>query len=138
VVTIQSAYPTLKSRNDDVETLVVRPWRTSGMPGAVEPFALLTNHGLALLFIAAEPRARIRDIAAAVDITERAAQRIVGDLVRADYLHRTRDGRRNVYTVRTERAIALPGRRQVQLGDLLGVLLAGREHRRTAYVANGR
>jgi DNA-binding MarR family transcriptional regulator len=90
---------------------------------AVAGFAFLTNHGLAMLCIAADPRVRMRDIASEVGITERAAQRIVGDLVDADYLDRTREGRRNVYTVRNDLAIQLPAQRDLDLGSLLGVLL---------------
>lgn len=88
-------------------------------------FSFLSNHGQALLCIAADPHARIRDIAAAVNITERAAQRIVGDLVEAHYVDRARQGRRNVYTVRTDLAIRLPAQRDVDLGSLLGVFLPG-------------
>ena len=87
------------------------------------PFSFLTNHALALLCIAADPRARMRDIAAAVDITERAAQRIVADLVDAQYVTRTREGRRNTYTVRTDLPIALPTQRDIELGTLLAVLV---------------
>ena len=68
-------------------------------------FRLLTNHGNALLLIARDPRARLRDIAAALVITERQAQRIVGELVTAGYLTREREGRRNSYQV----ASHLPG-----------------------------
>jgi DNA-binding MarR family transcriptional regulator len=89
----------------------------------VAPFGFLTNHGLTLLCIADDPRARMRDIAATVDITERAAQRIVADLVEAGYVDRAREGRRNVYAVRTDLPIALPAQRDVDLGSLLGVLL---------------
>jgi DNA-binding MarR family transcriptional regulator len=89
----------------------------------VAPFSLLSNHGQALLCIAADPRARMRDIAAAVNITERAAQRIVGDLVDANYVEREREGRRSVYTVRTDLAVGLPAQRDVDLGSLLSVLL---------------
>lgn len=86
-------------------------------------FSFLSNHGQALLCIAADPRARIRDIAVAMNITERAAQRIVGDLVDADYVERTREGRRNVYAVHTDVAIRLPAQRDVDLGSLLRALL---------------
>jgi DNA-binding Lrp family transcriptional regulator len=89
----------------------------------VAAFSFLTNHGLTLLCIAADPRARMRDIAAAVNITERAAQRIVADLIEADYVDRRREGRRNVYAVRTDLAIQLPVDRDVALGSLLAVLL---------------
>jgi DNA-binding MarR family transcriptional regulator len=85
-------------------------------------FSFLTNHGLALIAIAHDPRARMRDIAADLEITERAAQRIIGDLVTAGYVSRAREGRRNVYTVRTDQPLALRGARKVQVGDLLAVL----------------
>jgi hypothetical protein len=87
------------------------------------PFGFLTNHGLALLCIAEDSRIRIRDIAVAVDITERAAQRIVADLIEAGYVDRRRDGRRNEYAVRTDLPLALPNQRDVDLGSLLAVLL---------------
>jgi hypothetical protein len=87
------------------------------------PFSFLTNHGAVLLCIAEDPQARMRDIAATIDITERAAQRIVADLVEHGYLDRTRDGRRNSYTVRTELMVAMPNDRDVDLQSLLSVLL---------------
>jgi DNA-binding Lrp family transcriptional regulator len=87
------------------------------------PFAFVTNHGLTLLCIAQDPEARMRDIAADVQITERAAQRIVADLVEAGYVDRTRVGRRNRYTIQTGLPLSLPTRRDVDLNDLLNVLL---------------
>jgi MarR family len=89
----------------------------------VAPFRFLSNHGLVLLSIAHDPRARMRDIAAVVGITERAAQRIVADLIAADYVSRERHGRRNAYTVRTDLSIGLPTQRDIDLGSLLSVLL---------------
>ena len=86
------------------------------------PFSFLSNHGLVLLCIAHDPRSRMRDVAAAVDITERAAQRIVAELIEHGYVARTREGRRNHYTVRTDLPLALPTRRDVDLGSLLNVL----------------
>jgi DNA-binding MarR family transcriptional regulator len=82
----------------------------------------LTNHGLALLCIAADPGVRLRDIAARIGITERAAHRIVSGLVESGYVDRTRAGRRNLYEVRAELPLKLPLERDVQLGDLLGVI----------------
>lgn len=87
------------------------------------PFGFLSNHGLVLLCIAHDPRARIRDIAAAVEITERAAQRIVAELIEYEYVSRTRQGRRNHYTVRGDLAISLPTRRDIDIGSLLNVLV---------------
>ena len=59
-----------------------------------------------------------------VGITERAAQRIVADLIAAEYISRVRDGRRNRYTVRTDLPIGLPAQRDVDLGSLIHVLVA--------------
>ena len=87
------------------------------------PFAFLNNHGLVLLCIAEVPLVRNRDIASHVDITERAAQRIVADLIETGYVTRRRHGRRNQYSVQTDLRFALPNQRDHDLGSLLKVLL---------------
>lgn len=69
------------------------------------PWTFFSNHGLVLLAVARRPSARIRDLAGAVGITERAAQSIVNDLVREGYLERVREGRRNRYVVRGDRPL---------------------------------
>jgi DNA-binding MarR family transcriptional regulator len=89
----------------------------------VPPFGFLTNHGLTLLCIAQDPGVRMRDIAADVQITERAAQRIVADLIQAGYLDRERVGRRNRYTIRASLPISLPAQRDVDLNALLNLLI---------------
>lgn len=78
---------------------------------------------MTLLCIADDPEIRIRDIAADVQITERAAQRIVADLVGSGYVDRERVGRRNRYTVRASLPISLPAQRDIDLSSLLNVLL---------------
>jgi DNA-binding MarR family transcriptional regulator len=90
--------------------------------GVAPDFAFLTNHGKSLLLIAGDPRIRIRDVALLLGITERAAQRIVADLVRAGYIDREREGRRNLYTVRTDLPLGLPIQRDVDIGTLLAIL----------------
>jgi hypothetical protein len=99
----------------------------------IQPFSFLTNHGLAMLCIAEDPNVRMRDIAAKVDITERAAQRIVSDLITAGYVGRRRVGRRNEYSIRTDLRLSLPDQRDVELGSLLSVLMpsGASEERRT-------
>ena len=87
------------------------------------PFGHLTNHVLALLCIADDPGVRMRDIAGDVQITERAAQRIVADLIQAGYLDRERVGRRNRYTIQASLPISLAAQRDVDLNALLNVLL---------------
>jgi hypothetical protein len=87
-------------------------------------FAFLTNHGKTLLLIAHDQRIRMRDIADRLHITERATQRIVADLARAGYLERERDGRRNLYNVRTDIPLGLPIQRDIDIGSLLAILVA--------------
>ena len=55
-------------------------------------WSFLTNHARALLCIAADPGARLRDIATSVGITERRAHAIVTDLVDIPDAHLTNLG----------------------------------------------
>jgi hypothetical protein len=80
---------------------------------------LISNHGFVLLCIAQEPTIRIRDIAAIVGITERAATRIVGDLIGGGYISRRRDGRRNVYKVNEQAPVRHPAWGEWRLRDVL-------------------
>ena len=66
-----------------------------------------------LLRIARDPRIRIREIAALLEIPERAAQRIVTDLTRTGYIDSERQGRRNVYGVRSDRSFNFPFQRDI-------------------------
>jgi hypothetical protein len=91
---------------------------------AAPDFAFLTNHGKTLLLIAHDRRIRMRDIAVRLHITERATQRIVGDLAKAGYVDREREGRRNLYSVRTDVPLGLPMQRDIDIGSLLGILRA--------------
>ena len=85
--------------------------------------SFLTNHAVVLLCVANDPRMRLRDIAACVGITERAAHRIVSELAEAGYLTRNRQGNRNNYQVHPDRPFRHPFRDDNQVGDLLSVLL---------------
>jgi len=88
----------------------------------VPNFSFLTNHGKTLLLVAHDTRIRMRDIAVHLEITERAAQRIVADLVEAGYVDRERDGRRNHYSVHTHLPFGLP-QRDTDIGSLLSILV---------------
>jgi hypothetical protein len=82
-------------------------------------WTLLTAHGRALVAIAQDPDARMRDLAEVIGVTERTVQAIVGDLEAAGYVSHTRVGRRNSYTVDLNR----PFRHSAQDGHLVGPLL---------------
>ena len=82
-------------------------------------WTFLTNHTQVLLCLARDPDMRLRDVADEVGVTERAAQRILADLVEAGYVERNRVGRRNHYTVDRDHAM----RHVAQLGHQIGGLL---------------
>jgi DNA-binding MarR family transcriptional regulator len=83
----------------------------------------LTNHAHVLVCVARDPGIRLRDIAAAIGITERAAHRIVSELVDEGYLVRNRQGRRNHYEVKTKLPLPHPLAEELEVGDLLEVLV---------------
>ena len=62
-------------------------------------WTFLSNHGHVLVCLARDPDARMRDVAAAVGITERAVQQIVRDLVGEAVVEKEKVGRRNRYRV---------------------------------------
>ena len=82
-------------------------------------WTFLTNHAQVLLCLAETPDIRLRDVAERVGITERAAQRILADLIDAGYVKTTRVGRRNHYTLNREHAM----RHTAQVGYEIGALL---------------
>lgn len=84
-------------------------------------WTFLSNHALALLCVVRTPGMRLRDIAADVGITERAAHRIMSDLVEGGYLTRHRVGRRNFYEVHPHVAL----RHELVADRTLGQLLSG-------------
>jgi predicted transcriptional regulator len=72
-----------------------------------------------LVLIAKQPDIRMREIAAAIGITERAVQRIVDDLTSIGFIAVTKDGRRNRYTIQAEARLRHPLTRHRKVGDLI-------------------
>jgi len=85
-------------------------------------WTFLTNHAHVLLCVARDPGIRHRDVAERVGITERAAQRIIGDLIESGYLERTKEGRRNRYRLHTELPLRHPLEEDSRIGEVLSVL----------------
>ena len=82
----------------------------------------LSNHTQVLLSLHRDPNARLRDIAQQVGITERAAQRIVADLIESGYVESERVGRRNHYRIKTDVAMRHPAQDGHEIGELLNLL----------------
>jgi hypothetical protein len=107
-------------------------------------WSFLTNHARAVLFIAAQPDARLRDLAASLDVTERTAFGIVTDLTDAGYVVKEKEGRRNRYEIQVDLPLPEPIPRKRTVGELLELLVdfepapknrrsgvrSGRQHRR--------
>ena len=81
-----------------------------------------------MLFIASHPDARLRDLAVALDITERTAYGVVADLTDAGYVVKERDGRRNRYHIQDDLPLRDTISRERTIGELLD-LLGDAKHR---------
>jgi hypothetical protein len=107
---------------------MTRPAAPAAHPRGQEPpaeqaapsWTFLTNHAHVLMCLAADPELRLRDVAERVGITERAAQRILHDLVAHGYVARLKVGRRNSYRLRLEQ----PMRHPVEAGHAVRDLVA--------------
>jgi DNA-binding MarR family transcriptional regulator len=89
---------------------------------APRTWLFLTNHAHVLLCLARDPESRARDVAESAGITERAAQRIIADLIADGYVIRTKNGRRNHYEINRRGHLRSPGFRNLKIGPLLEVL----------------
>ena len=85
-------------------------------------WTLLTNHGHVMVYLSRHPEARLRDLATEVGITERAAQRIVNDLVDDGYLRKEKVGRRNRYRLNRNAPMRHPIERDHSVGEMLASL----------------
>ena len=68
---------------------------------------LLTNHALVMAVIAEDPNLRVKEIAERVEVTERAVESLLHDLIDVGFLSRRRVGRRNVYEVHEQCSCAI-------------------------------
>jgi DNA-binding MarR family transcriptional regulator len=82
-------------------------------------WTFFTNHGHVLLCLAADPDITVREVAARVGITERATIRIIGELEEGGVLERTREGRRNHYTINEKSPLRHELEKHCDVGDLI-------------------
>ena len=62
-------------------------------------WTFLTNHSHVIICLIRDPEMRIRDVATQIGITERAVLRILSELESDGVMTKSRDGRRNRYTI---------------------------------------
>jgi DNA-binding IclR family transcriptional regulator len=92
-------------------------------------WSFLTNHARALLWIAHDPGARLRDLAAALDITERTAYGLIVDLTEAGYVVKEKTGRRNRYHIQEHLPLRGSISRERTIGEVLDLLLEDKPRR---------
>lgn len=85
-------------------------------------WTFLSNYGHVLLALAKDPQLRIRDIAQRVGITERAVQKILVNLEEGGILAITKDGRRNLYSIKTDSPLRHPLESHKSIGDLIALI----------------
>jgi len=87
------------------------------------PWSFLTKHAQVLVCIAHDPGVRLRDIATMVGVTERSAFGIVNDLVTAGYVVKSKDGRRNRYSIQSDLPLGEAIGRERTIGEVLEILV---------------
>jgi CTP-dependent riboflavin kinase len=82
----------------------------------------ITNHGLVLLYISQNPQCTTRQIAFAINTTERTVHRVLEDLEKEGYINRQRTGRGNIYQIKHEHGLKHELTRDSVVGDLIRLL----------------
>lgn len=82
-------------------------------------WTLFSNHGHVLVCLSRDPEARLRDVAAAVGITERAVQKIVRDLQESGMISVSKQGRRNQYRIHRKAGL----RHELEANSTIGGLI---------------
>jgi predicted transcriptional regulator of viral defense system len=100
--------------------------KTSPPPRDTGAWTFFTNHAHVLLCLAADPQIRLRDLAATVGITERAVHKIVSELEAGGVLKRSREGRRNVYTLNRKLPLRHPVESHCTVDGLIRFVLDSR------------
>jgi DNA-binding MarR family transcriptional regulator len=95
---------------------------TNGSPETSAAWTFLSNHGHVLVCIVRDPNVRVREIAQAVGVTERAVQRILSELEEAGVIVRTRQGRRTHYDVNERLPLRHPIEARHSVGELVRVV----------------
>ena len=85
-------------------------------------WSFFTNHAHVLFALARDPDARLREVASAVGITERAVQRIVHELEEAGVVSIERVGRRNHYRIHKKPKLRHEIEAHRSVGELLSFL----------------
>jgi len=95
---------------------------------AVHQWTFFSNHAHVLVSLIRDPEQTLRSVADAVGITERAVQRIVGELEEAGIVTKYREGRRNRYEFYLAQPMRHPLESHITLEQVIDLIT--RESRR--------
>ena len=96
-------------------------------------WAFITHHGLVLLYVSGHPQCTAREMALAINITERTVHRVLDNLEAEGYIKRERTGKGNLYQINPDLGLRHELTRDVLVGDLIKVL-GGRRRRKPKMV----
>ncbi len=108
----------LKNRKKE-DSRIQPPISVKVEPAKAAGWTFLTNHTHVLLCLYRNPEITLREVAILVGITERMVQKIVAELVEADYLEVTKVGRRNTYQITVDKKLRHPLESHRSIGDML-------------------
>src|SRR5688500_1866756 len=91
-------------------------------PARRPQWTIFSNHAHVLVCIARNPEETVREIARKVGITERAVQRIIGDLEEAAVIRREKNGRNNSYTLSLDRPLRHPLEANTTIAEVIRVI----------------
>ena len=97
------------------------PPKTTPHPSGAQ-WTIFSNHAHVLVCIVRNPEERVREIARKVGITERAVQRIIGELEEAGVIMRERLGRRNRYSLSLDRPLRHPLEANTTIAEVIRVI----------------
>lgn len=95
------------------------PLRRRPEPEPSVGWTYLTNHTHTIITLLREPDIRVRELAIEVGITERAILRILGELEKSGVITKTREGRRNRYSVNLDAPLRHPLEAHCSLRELV-------------------
>jgi DNA-binding Lrp family transcriptional regulator len=103
--------------------------KNSAEVDSAQSWTFFTNHTHVLVYLSIHGSAPLRDVAAAIGITERGVQRIVKELEESGVLSRERIGRNNRYKLHSDVSLRHPLESHCTIGQILSVILKGARKR---------
>lgn len=94
-------------------------------------WTFFSNYAHVLVCLAQNPHALLREVADRVGVTERTAMRLINQLDEAGILERVKQGRRNVYKIRTSKHLRHPLEAHCTIEELLTMILRSGEESTT-------